>query len=187
MNDHPALATLRARARVERAGYTDNGWRHRPRGYSSRVGYPLVCLDKLDNQVGRDNATLTEPTSSHATCLKTRRLPPACPDTCTPFGPGAQRGEMAALRLVQCRCALSGSGARCVIRHPIPCTQNACQYLCAIGWVASRLTVLVVSASKDHRQSGDRCRCTRARGRGRARSCSARISASCCSAPVLSS
>src|SRR5512145_952970 len=26
--------------------------------------------------VGRDNATLTEPASSHANCLKTRRLPP---------------------------------------------------------------------------------------------------------------
>jgi len=25
---------------------------------------------------GRDNATLTEPTSSHTNCLKTRRLPP---------------------------------------------------------------------------------------------------------------
>jgi len=42
-----------------------NGWR-----------YPLVCLDRLDNQAGRDNAVLPEPTPSHANCLKTRRLPP---------------------------------------------------------------------------------------------------------------
>jgi len=34
-----------------------NGWR-----------YPLVA--------GRDNASLTETTSSHVNCLKTRRLPP---------------------------------------------------------------------------------------------------------------
>jgi hypothetical protein len=34
------------------------------------------------------------------------------------------------------------------------------------GWVASRLVVLVVSASKDHKRSTGRCRCTRARGRG---------------------
>jgi hypothetical protein len=34
----------------------------------------LVCLDRLDNQAGRGDANLTEPTSSHATCLKTRRL-----------------------------------------------------------------------------------------------------------------
>ena len=53
------------------------------------------------------------------------------------------------------------------------------KYLCAIpfraqaGWVASRLVVLVVFASKDHRQSGDRWRLPRAPY------CSARTSASC--------
>ena len=35
---------------------------------------PTVCVTRW--WVGRDNATLTEPTSSHAKCLKTRKLPP---------------------------------------------------------------------------------------------------------------
>src|SRR5512147_1692323 len=35
---------------------------------------PTVCV--TCGWVGRDDAILPEPTSSHATCLKTRRLPP---------------------------------------------------------------------------------------------------------------
>jgi hypothetical protein len=35
-------------------------------------GYPLVFLERLDNQVRPDNAILTESVSSHANCLKTR-------------------------------------------------------------------------------------------------------------------
>ena len=35
--------------------------------------------------VGRDNATLTEPTSSHPKCLKTRRLPPVGCTLCWAF------------------------------------------------------------------------------------------------------
>src|SRR6266508_4188335 len=43
--------------------------------------HSFLCLGCLTADVtrwwaGRDNATLTEPTSSHAKCLKTRRLPP---------------------------------------------------------------------------------------------------------------
>jgi hypothetical protein len=49
------------------------------RGAAVSAGYPLVCLDTaspVDNQAGRDNATLTEPTLSLENCLKTRRVPP---------------------------------------------------------------------------------------------------------------
>jgi hypothetical protein len=46
-----------------------NGVR-KPRMLSA--GYPLVCLDRLDNQVGRDNATLTESTPSLENSIKTR-------------------------------------------------------------------------------------------------------------------
>ncbi len=35
---------------------------------------PTVCVTRW--WVGRDHAILTEPTSSHTNCLKTRRLPP---------------------------------------------------------------------------------------------------------------
>ena len=80
----------------------------------------------------------------------------------------------------------AGRGGRRVIRHPIPCTTNACQYLCATGRVASRLGALAVSASKDHRQSTGRCRFPQAHGRSRAPICSARIAASGRSAPVRS-
>ena len=71
--------------------------------------------------------------------------------------------------------------------------QNACQYLCAIpfraqaGRVASRLVVLVVSASKDHRQSTGRCRSPRARVRTRAPNCSAKKSVPFPAARILSS
>src|SRR6266508_1775346 len=53
----------------------------RPNG----LRYPLVCLDRLDNQARRDNAALTEPTPSHEKCLKTRTLRSSSP-TCRVLG-----------------------------------------------------------------------------------------------------
>ena len=44
---------------------------------------PTACVTRW--WVGRDNATWTEPTSSHENCLKTRRLPPV---GCTVVGWG---------------------------------------------------------------------------------------------------
>src|SRR6266508_1163262 len=42
--------------------------------HSSCKGWLTVSVTRW--WAGRDNATLTEPTSSHANCSKTRRLPP---------------------------------------------------------------------------------------------------------------
>src|SRR6185503_8917146 len=43
--------------------------------YYGRRRWLTVCVTRCW-WVGRDNAALPEPTSSHAKCLKTRRLPP---------------------------------------------------------------------------------------------------------------
>jgi len=41
---------------------------------NAKMRRPTVSVTRW--WAGRDNATLTEPTSSHANCSKTRRLPP---------------------------------------------------------------------------------------------------------------
>ncbi len=52
-----------------------------PNGLRYALSGVLVCLDRLDNQAGRDHAALTEATSSQKSCLKTRTLRSSSPTT----------------------------------------------------------------------------------------------------------
>jgi hypothetical protein len=54
---------------------------------SQRLALPVAWHPDEGWWVGRDDATLPEPTSSHTNCLKTRRLPPPRPRRTLPgFG-----------------------------------------------------------------------------------------------------